>query len=43
MKADPARLVPAATEEICRFHTGSSYALRRLAVADVQVDGQVRA
>ncbi|PNW87944.1 hypothetical protein CHLRE_01g007950v5 [Chlamydomonas reinhardtii] len=41
MKADPARLVPAATEEICRFHTGSSYALRRLAVADVQVDGQL--
>jgi hypothetical protein len=33
---DPS-LWPAAVDEICRYHTASSYALRRVAVEDVQL------
>ncbi|GLI66089.1 hypothetical protein VaNZ11_009811 [Volvox africanus] len=40
MKADPERLVPLAVEEICRYHTGSSFALRRVAKQDTRIDGQ---
>ncbi|KXZ42279.1 hypothetical protein GPECTOR_169g183 [Gonium pectorale] len=41
MKADPRVMVPKAVEEILRYHTGSSYALKRVAKQDVQVDGQL--
>lgn len=33
---DPS-LWPAAVDEICRYHTASSYALRRVALEDVKV------
>jgi nitric oxide reductase len=35
---DPS-LWPAAVDEICRYHTASSYALRRVALEDVKVGG----
>lgn len=34
-------LWPSAVREICRYHTASSYALRRLAVRDIQIGGQM--
>lgn len=40
LKQDPS-LWPSAVREICRYHTASSYALRRVAVRDVDVGGQV--
>ncbi len=43
LQADPDRLVPLAVEEICRYHTGSSFALRRVAKRDTKINGQVRA
>jgi cytochrome P450 len=33
---DPS-LWPAAVDEICRYHTASSYALRRVALEDVKM------
>jgi hypothetical protein len=33
---DPS-LWPAAVDEICRYHTASSYALRRVAIEDVKL------
>jgi hypothetical protein len=35
---DPS-LWPAAVDEICRYHTASSYALRRVALEDVKLGG----
>lgn len=40
LKRDPSLLNPA-VHEICRYHTASSYALRRVALEDVQV-GRLR-
>ncbi|GLC43162.1 hypothetical protein PLESTB_000856500 [Pleodorina starrii] len=40
LKADPERLAPKAVEEICRYHTGSSFALRRVAKRDTHINGQ---
>lgn len=37
---DPS-LWPSAVAEICRYHTASSYALRRVALQDVHVGGQI--
>jgi nitric oxide reductase len=36
---DPS-LWPAAINEVCRYHTASAFALRRVAVADVQLGGR---
>jgi nitric oxide reductase len=35
-----ASLWPSAVAEICRYHTASAYALRRVALQDVHVGGQ---
>jgi hypothetical protein len=39
-QAEPS-LWPAAVEELCRYHTASGYALRRVALEDVEVEGKV--
>eukprot|EP00775_Hariotina_reticulata_P010929 gene10929-11084_t len=39
LKSNP-NLWPAAVEELCRYHTASAYALRRVALQDVQVQDQ---
>ena len=41
LQEDPS-LWPGAVDELCRYHTASAYALRRVAVEDVKMDGQVR-
>lgn len=38
LKADPS-LVPGAVEEICRYHTASGFALRRVALEQVDLSG----
>jgi nitric oxide reductase len=38
VKMDPS-LWPSAVSEICRYHTASSYALRRVALRDVEIGG----
>lgn len=40
LKSDPS-LAPAFVEELCRFHTASSFALRRVAKVDVELAGTV--
>ncbi|KAL8420745.1 hypothetical protein RB594_003519 [Gaeumannomyces avenae] len=39
LKADPS-LAPAFVEELCRFHTGSALAMKRVAKEDVEIGGQ---
>jgi len=41
LKKDPS-LMPKAVEELLRYHTASSFALRRVAKEPVKLDGQVR-
>jgi nitric oxide reductase len=40
LKADPS-LAPAFVEELCRFHTGSALAMKRVAKEDVVLGGQL--
>jgi cytochrome P450 len=40
LKADPT-LVPGFVEELCRYHTGSSMAMKRVAKEDMELGGQV--
>ncbi|KLU90901.1 hypothetical protein MAPG_09426 [Magnaporthiopsis poae ATCC 64411] len=40
LKADPS-LAPAFVEELCRFHTGSALAMKRVAKEDVVIGGQL--
>ncbi|KAL8302923.1 hypothetical protein RB600_006682 [Gaeumannomyces tritici] len=39
LKADPS-LAPAFVEELCRFHTGSALAMKRVAKEEVEIGGQ---
>ena len=40
LKADPS-LAAAFVEELCRYHTGSSMAMKRVAKEDVEIGGKV--
>lgn len=40
LKADPS-LATAFVEELCRYHTGSSMAMKRVAKEDVEIGGKV--
>lgn len=40
LKADPG-LAPAFVKELCRYHTGSAMALKRVAKEDIKIGGQV--
>lgn len=39
-KADPKRWSPAFVDELCRYHTASAMAMRRVAKEDVEIGGQ---
>lgn len=39
IQADP-KLIRGAVEELCRYHTASAYAMRRVAKEDVELDGK---
>jgi fungal nitric oxide reductase len=39
LKANPS-LTPAFVEELCRYHTGSALALKRVAKVDVELGGK---
>lgn len=36
LRADPRALAPAFVDELCRYHTGSAMAMRRVAKVDVR-------
>jgi len=40
LNANPA-LAPAFVEELCRYHTGSTMAMKRVATEDVEIGGKV--
>jgi len=40
-KADPKNWSPAFVDELCRYHTASAMAMRRVAKEDVEIGGQV--
>lgn len=40
LKADPS-LVPGFVQELCRYHTGSSLAMKRVAKVDIELGGKV--
>jgi len=40
-KADPKKWSPAFVDELCRYHTASAMAMRRVAKEDVEIGGQV--
>lgn len=40
IKADPS-LIPAFVEELCRYHTGSALAMKRVAKVDIELGGKV--
>lgn len=40
IKEDPS-LIPAFVEELCRYHTGSGMAMKRVAKVDMEIGGQV--
>jgi nitric oxide reductase len=41
LKRDPSSLAPAFVEELCRYHTASGMALRRVAKVDIELGGKV--
>lgn len=42
LKKDPQRWAPAFVEELCRYHTASAMAMKRVAKEDVEIGGKVR-